>query len=188
MRSYVICKHTNADDLEIEVNALIESGSMPVGAMQIIPKADSQTGEYMCYQSMYKAPAKKPAKPMSSKKHEYSTVWIDRVWHVYPKRSGSNPKNRAYSAWEARVSEGEGFAEMFAGLQRYIHFCAATDILGTCYVMQAATFFGPDKHYEESWTIPKMKPSEDPDKQYHKTFDPDAKVVIPDGVNPWEGM
>lgn len=132
--------------------------------------------------------AKKKTKPRASKKHEYSTVWLDKVWRAYPKRSGSNPKHRAYCAWEARVSDGEGYAEMFAGLQRYIHFCAATDILGTCYVMQAATFFGPDKHYENDWTIPKKKHSEDPDKQHHATYDPKAKVIIAAGENPYEGM
>lgn len=96
---------------------------------------------------------KKKAKARDSKS-EYSTAWEERVWSVYPKRAGANPKNKAYRAWEARVSNGEGFQEMIIGMTRYLHFCAATNILGTPFVMQAATFFGPECHYENAWEIP----------------------------------
>ena len=37
---------------------------------------------------------------------------------------------------------------------RYEIFCHETGKKGTEFVMQAATFFGPDKHYENDWTIP----------------------------------
>jgi hypothetical protein len=43
------------------------------------------------------------------------------------------------------------------GAQRYAAFCDATNKTGTEFVMQAATFFGPDKHYENDWAIPGQK-------------------------------
>lgn len=96
---------------------------------------------------------KKPVKPRSSKV-EYSTVFENRAWRIYPNRVGSNPKKRAYNAWEARISEGALIQDMVWGLACYADFCGATGKTGTEYVMQAATFFGPDKHYENDWTIP----------------------------------
>ena len=132
---------------------------------------------------------KKPAKPRLSKA-EYPD-WFKKLWSAYPKRAGNNPKKSAYSKAKARLDENKDglyWFELLKGTQRYKRYCRATEKIDTEYVLQAATFFGTDKGYEKDWTIPKKKPSEDPDKQYHKTFDPDAKVVIPDGINPYEDM
>ena len=138
--------------------------------------------------------AKKKPKARASKKVLYP-FWFESIWAAYPKRAGSNPKAKAWSAINARLkamsgNDGRYVAHeyMLLGTIKYAKFCDATGKTGTEYVMQAATFFGPDKHYENDWTIPKKKPSEDPDKQYHKTFNPDDEVVIPEGVNPYENM
>jgi hypothetical protein len=38
---------------------------------------------------------------------------------------------------------------MLAGVNRYAGYVRATGSAGTQYVKQAATFFGPDRHFEE---------------------------------------
>jgi hypothetical protein len=60
-------------------------------------------------------------------------------------------KRRALSAWQARVAEKVDPAAMLAGVQRYAAFCQAERKIGTPYVQQAATFFGPARPFEEQW-------------------------------------
>ena len=79
---------------------------------------------------------------------------FENVWNFYPKRAGSNPKSKALKAWNARVKQGEDPQSMHDGAWRYMEFCAKTGKEHTEYVKQAATFFGPDKHYLELWELP----------------------------------
>lgn len=43
---------------------------------------------------------------------------------------------------------------MLAGTMRYAAFCSATFKVGTEFVKQAATFYGPSLHFEEQWEVP----------------------------------
>ncbi|AYH32988.1 hypothetical protein [Pectobacterium parmentieri] len=88
-----------------------------------------------------------------SAKQEYSPEF-ETVWQAYPKRAGGNPKNSAYKAWNARLREGVAPEAMLEGVKRYAAFVTATGKSGSEYVKQAATFFGPDKHFNESWQPP----------------------------------
>ena len=101
--------------------------------------------------------AKKKRKPRASK--SAYPDWFEVIMKHYPKRVGSNPKKRAYSAATARDSEEPSLTAMDMGAQRYAAFCDATGKTGTEYVMMAATFFGPEKHYENDWEIPKQERS-----------------------------
>tara|TARA_R110000868_G_scaffold77797_2_gene222559 strand:+ start:2501 stop:3271 length:771 start_codon:yes stop_codon:yes gene_type:complete len=80
-------------------------------------------------------------------------LW-DAVWSAYPKRAGGNSKAAALKAYTARVRSGVEPSDILAGVQRYARFLAATGKVGTEYVKQAATFFGPDAHWAEPWDIP----------------------------------
>lgn len=73
------------------------------------------------------------------------------AWASYPKRDGGNSKSAALKAWDARVKAGVAPADMLAGVKRYAAYCAANAMTGTRFVKQAATFFGPDSHYAESY-------------------------------------
>jgi hypothetical protein len=75
-------------------------------------------------------------------------------WQRYPRRVGGNPKRRALMAWRARRRDGVTLAEMLTGLERYRAYLEHEGKLGTEYVMQAATFLGPDRRYEEAWELP----------------------------------
>ena len=89
--------------------------------------------------------------------HEYP-AFFENAWIRYPNRAGSNPKPRAFKAWKARIKSGESQEAILEGVLRYAAFCKATGKLSTEYVMQAATFFGPDKRYAEPWTFPIVRP------------------------------
>lgn len=93
------------------------------------------------------------AEPSRSSKHEYSPEF-DAAWQAYPKRAGGNPKASAWKVWKARLREGVKPEAMLEGVKRYAAFVQATGNTGTQYVKQAATFFGPDRHFEESWQAP----------------------------------
>lgn len=80
---------------------------------------------------------------------------------AYPKRAGSQPWRRAVKAAKARRKEGHDWAEMIAGAKRYALYVAASGKEGTEYVMQAATFLGPDKHFTTPWSLP-LQPAAKP--------------------------
>ncbi|MGQ9451774.1 hypothetical protein ACP4QI_009845 [Leclercia sp. TB492] len=86
------------------------------------------------------------------KKNAYSDDF-EQVWAIYPKRAGGNSKADACKAWNARVNSGATVQELLDGTQRYADFVRATGKFNTEYVKQAATFFGPSKHYEEAWKV-----------------------------------
>lgn len=91
--------------------------------------------------------------PVRSAKQDYSPDF-ETAWQVYPKRAGGNSKAAAFKAWKARLKDGVTAEVMLAGVKRYATYVSATGSTGTQYVKQAATFFGPDRHFEESWLAP----------------------------------
>ncbi|KJW97211.1 helix-turn-helix domain-containing protein [Enterobacter sp. SST3] len=88
-----------------------------------------------------------------SSKENYSKEF-EQAWQAYPKRAGGNSKAAAWKAWRARIKDGVNTEAMLAGVNRYAGYVRATGSAGTQYVKQAATFFGPDRHFEESWQAP----------------------------------
>ena len=88
-----------------------------------------------------------------SSKENYSNEF-EQAWQAYPKRAGGNSKAAAWKAWKARIKDGVNTEAMLAGVNRYAGYVRATGSAGTQYVKQAATFFGPDRHFDESWQAP----------------------------------
>lgn len=84
---------------------------------------------------------------------DYSPAF-EEAWQAYPKRAGGNSKAAAWKAWRARIKDGVTTEAMLDGVNRYAGYVRATGSAGTQYVKQAATFFGPDRHFEESWQAP----------------------------------
>lgn len=93
------------------------------------------------------------AMPTRSVKQDYSPEF-ETAWQAYPKRAGGNPKPSAFKAWKARLREGVTPENLLEGVKRYAAYVRATGSTGTQFVKQAATFFGPDRHFEESWLAP----------------------------------
>lgn len=72
-------------------------------------------------------------------------------WSAYPKREGGNSRADALKAFRGRIKYGASPTDLLAGTKRYAAHCAVKGIVGTSYVMQAARFFGPGDHWQESW-------------------------------------
>ncbi|EPL9640657.1 hypothetical protein MMF17_000557 [Enterobacter hormaechei] len=83
---------------------------------------------------------------------DYSPAF-EEAWQAYPKRSGGNNKLSAFKAWNARIKQGVKPETMLEGVKRYAAFMASEGKIGTSFVKQAATFFGPDKHFDEAWLV-----------------------------------
>ncbi|WP_165856752.1 hypothetical protein [Marinobacter sp. JSM 1782161] len=91
--------------------------------------------------------------PEPSGKNTYPEAF-ELVWRKYPKRPGSNPKNKAFRAWRARVKDGAAPADILAGTVRYANYIRQTNRQNTEFIMQAVRFFGTSCEYENEWTPP----------------------------------
>ncbi|ASD97441.1 hypothetical protein I8D88_001592 [Salmonella enterica] len=114
---------------------------------------------------------------------DYSPAF-EEAWQAYPKRSGGNNKLSAFKAWNARIKQGVQPETMLEGVKRYAAFMASEGKIGTSCVKQAATFFGPDKHFDEVWLV-ETPASKAPTRQdqsrfewYAKSDDGSAEVFI----------
>jgi hypothetical protein len=92
--------------------------------------------------------------PRKAAKTEKFAEEFAEFWDAYPKRSGGNPRPKAYRAYCARRAEEFKHSLIMAGVKRYDAFLHATGKAGTEFVMQAVTFVGPDRRWEEDWTTP----------------------------------
>lgn len=76
------------------------------------------------------------------------------LWKTYPKRDGSNSKQKALAAYRKRRKEKIPHDAIRDGLTKYAAWCQATGKVGTETVMQASRFFGPGREWENEWTPP----------------------------------
>ncbi len=74
------------------------------------------------------------------------------AWGAYPARP-NNSKAKALRAWTARIREGVDPAAILAGVEAYAAYVARQQTAPE-FVKQAATFFGPDRHWETSYLRP----------------------------------
>ncbi|MFT2931972.1 hypothetical protein [Enterobacter sp. HA-027-I-ECC] len=114
---------------------------------------------------------------------DYSPAF-EEAWQAYPKRSGGNNKLSAFKAWNARIKQGVKPETMLEGVKRYAAFMASEGKIGTSFVKQAETFFGPDKHFDEPWLVDtqenKVPTRQDQSRYewYAKSDDGSAEVFI----------
>ncbi|VWB67757.1 hypothetical protein [Burkholderia lata] len=85
----------------------------------------------------------------TSAKRDVVDEKFDEAWRQYPKREGSNSKQAAQRAWNARIREGIDPDVLVAAVVAYAAAMKAAGNVGTPYVKQASTFFGRDRHFEE---------------------------------------
>lgn len=122
------------------------------------PRTGARDGSHGCARRV--APMT-PNPSISTKEPSVYSAEFESAWTDYPKRTGNNSKKDAYRAWNARLKAGHTTEAMHEGVKRYAAYCEATDRLGTEYVMQAATFFGPDDppKFSNPWTPPPKRPT-----------------------------
>jgi len=140
-----------AEEIEQAVKSLIEGGFFTV-----VQNASKPLAELERNASLEKSKSREEreeSKNGANAPDGYSTEF-ESAWSKYPKRAGGNPKSKAWKAWKARIADGESVSVMTAGVDRYATFARSTGKVGTEFVQQAATFFGPDRHYLEDWIPP----------------------------------
>jgi len=109
-----------------------------------------------------------PSYPKKSKRVETSSLppaasqpialpEFDDFRSLFPRRSGSQPWDRAQKAIRARLGEGHTWVEILDGTRRYAEFIRATGKERTDFVLQAATFVGPSKHFLNPYELPASK-------------------------------
>ncbi|ALO46590.1 helix-turn-helix domain-containing protein [Pseudohongiella spirulinae] len=101
---------------------------------------------------MADSPAGADESTAKSSKPDYPKEF-EAIWSAYPKREGSNPKNKAFACYRARIRDGTQPIDIAAGVSRYRHFCQAKGIIGTEFVMQAVRFLGTERAFENDWII-----------------------------------
>jgi hypothetical protein len=74
---------------------------------------------------------------------------FEEAWRLHPKREGGSSKKAALKAWNARIREGVDAQVLLNAVKAYASAMLAAGNIGTRYIKQASTFFGPDRHYEE---------------------------------------
>lgn len=83
----------------------------------------------------------------------YSPEFLE-LWSLYPQRSGSNPKDKAAAAINARLREGVEIEHLKAKTAEYHRWAEATGKVGTEKIMQASRFYGPAREYETGNWLP----------------------------------
>ncbi len=106
---------------------------------------------------------------------------LQQAWLAYPKRAGGNSKSAAFKAWKARLNEGVKPETMLEGVKRYAGWVSAMGNSGTQFVKQAVTFFGPDRHFEESWEVPAVSAARREDPYFKASYDNVDYSQIPAG-------
>ena len=115
-----------------------------------------------------------------SNRPEYSPEF-EQAWLAYPKRAGGNSKSAAFKAWKARLNDGVNSETMLEGVKRYAGWVSAMGNSGTQFVKQAVTFFGPDRHFEESWEVPAVSAARREDPYFKASYDNVDYSQIPAG-------
>jgi hypothetical protein len=122
-----------------------------------IKQTSEQTIEQTNKEYVDQSAAPEKAKKQAAKK-EFQDEF-NSAFSIYPKRQGDNPKEKAFKAWKARLKDGVTIEEMTSGVIRYLAYCQANGNIGTQFVKQAATFFGPDKAFLEPWEVIQKSPN-----------------------------
>ena len=100
---------------------------------------------------------------------------------AYPSRT-RHSKAEAFKAWKARLADGEEVQTILDGVSRYATYCEANHTEPR-FVKHAATFFGPDRHYLNDWTVQPRQPAAPAFQQQNTPRYAAAAATIYDGVN-----
>lgn len=79
---------------------------------------------------------------------------FERLWSEYPQRP-NNPKKPAFKQYQRRLLEGVPVLTLLGAVMNYAGQMRHAGKVGTEYVMQAQTFFGPNERWVEF--VPKLE-------------------------------
>ncbi len=116
---------------------------------QNAPPSDSKALAPLLFSSLVGKDKQKSSRTRTKPGDGYSPAF-EKAWLRYPKRPNNN-KPRAWQQWSARVKAGDDEAKMLAGTLAYAAYIAAEQT-PPGYIKQAATFYGPNRHYLDDFT------------------------------------
>ena len=99
-------------------------------------------------------PAAKPKSILQAEKFE-------EAFAAMPKRHKSHNRRSAEKAWNARMKEGVDPDLIIAGVKRYEAHVSQGNSAGTEFVKEAATFFGPNHHFDDAYNASTAKVKDD---------------------------
>jgi hypothetical protein len=100
---------------------------------------------------------------------------FEAAWKLYPSRGDNgNPKALAFKAWRARLRQGVTEQLLTDCTREYAAQMRQKGKAGTEYVMQAATFYGPNDRFMDY----KPKPKADPVQLRVRPKEPEAEERI----------
>lgn len=129
-----------------------------------------------------------PAAPKSKPAKTYSEEF-EIAWSIYPIRDGSNPKNKAFANWNARLSEGVSLESLINGTKNYRAHCDAKGKTGSPYVMQATRFFGTEREFENLWSVNNDQQQNTGDGRgtSRRSLSAVERVALANGIDPTTG-
>jgi hypothetical protein len=77
------------------------------------------------------------------------TDYLEILKGLYPKRAGDNGWFHVRTAVPRRITEGATWERILAGTRNYARFCEREGKVGSAYVKQAQTFYGPSAYFDE---------------------------------------
>lgn len=72
---------------------------------------------------------------------------FELLWHAYPRRFPYSNKAGAFRGYRSHLKAGVAYDVMLEGVKKYAAAMIADGKVGTRFVLDAKTFFGPDKHF-----------------------------------------
>ena len=137
------------DAEDATLNADNERGSERGSERDASPAANGSTRPNLTEPTKATPTARRASR--ASRKRQAEPDRFDAFWAAYPHRAGGNPRKRAARTFAARVAEGVSTDDLIDGARRYAAHCERDGKVGTPYVMQAATFLGPDERWREEY-------------------------------------
>ena len=138
-----------------EMRQIIQSLKSPESHDQIMTESENVMQDKTRLEENIKTIGSSDDKPEDvspNTKNKY-TEEFEEIWDEKPNRQGANPKRKAFQAYSARLKEGHTPEKILAGVKRYKQHLEEQKKMNTPFVMQMATFLGPDEHFAEQWTF-----------------------------------
>lgn len=93
------------------------------------------------------------------------------LWKSYPERNGGKgDKRKALHCCQARMKDGETWKTLAQYMKAYEAHCKREGKLGTSYVLQFVTFFGPGERYKDDYSE-KKAPTKDGKSAFTKLIE-----------------
>ena len=102
------------------------------------------------------------------------------IWKAYPTRP-NNSKAKARKAYLARLAEGVEPTTLLEAVNRYAAFCRR-EKTEPRFIKQAATFLGPDRHWESDYTSTPTKAPQAVYAPYHEKYKPPQREIMDERV------